>query len=348
MEGIDALIERVRERYAPDRRTAVFEIAYEVAGADLVLTGATTEAAAAGALVAGALELVGFGSVVDHIRALPDPALAGRTHALVRAAVAPLLAAPRASATQVSQRPLGARVEILERQGAWFRVRGADGYLGWTHHGYLTAPGEPASLPWRDDDAPELAFSLHATLVDDDGRLLARLPWGARVAVAGDGRYRLPDGRAGVVAEGVVVPPDERRERFPAAGPAVARSARAWLGTPYVWGGVTTLGADCSGFVQTIFAAHGVSLPRDSDMQARCGDEVAPGDDFAALAPGDLLFFAEPPGQISHVAISLGGGRIVHAAISNGGVAEDDLTGDYENARRLRSIFVVARRVLPG
>jgi len=82
-------------------------------------------------------------------------------------------------------------------------------------------------------------------------------------------------------------------------------------------------------------------------MQARMGAELSIGVDFAELRPGDLLFFAEQGKTISHVAIALIDGLIIHASIRNGGVAINSLTGDLPYEAWLRSIFVTARRVLP-
>src|SRR5690606_4200104 len=119
------------------------------------------------------------------------------------------------------------------------------------------------------------------------------------------------------------------------------------LGAPYLWGGVTLNGVDCSGFTQAVMWMHGIALPRDSDLQAatRTGIDVGPGLD--ALHPGDLLSFAEPAARVSHVAISLGGSAIIHSALGNGGVAVNHLDGTLEIERRLAEMFVSARRMLP-
>ena len=106
-------------------------------------------------------------------------------------------------------------------------------------------------------------------------------------------------------------------------------------------------GADCSGLVQAVFWMHGVALPRDSDMQSRMGERILPTADFSDLNPGDLLFFSETPARVSHVAVSLGGSHIVHAALSNGGVEVNDLGGEQDLEVRLRDVFTCAQRVLP-
>ncbi len=130
-------------------------------------------------------------------------------------------------------------------------------------------------------------------------------------------------------------------------------SARAWEGVPYVWGGRTECGVDCSGFVQSVYGLHGVRLPRDSRDQRECGAGREPGAgraprgrDRDALLPGDLVFFAPEGHGITHVAVSLGGARILHAAASNGWVAEEDLEGDRPLARRLAASIVACTRPL--
>ena len=119
-----------------------------------------------------------------------------------------------------------------------------------------------------------------------------------------------------------------RMPRSPAPTAAAARvlgTADRYVGVPYVWGGNTPNGFDCSGFTKYVFAKNGVGLPRTSREQAHVGDGVPL--DFGQMRPGDLLLFAEPGEAISHVAIYVGSGRIIHASSAMGEVGYLDLDG---------------------
>jgi cell wall-associated NlpC family hydrolase len=157
----------------------------------------------------------------------------------------------------------------------------------------------------------------------------------------------LPDGRRGRLANGELVPVDRLFDRFPPRGESVVRTAQRWLGSPYLWGGVAFGGVDCSGLAQAVFWMHGIALPRDSDLQARVGSQVDVGENFSGLMAGDLLFFSENADRITHVAISMGGGAMIHSSLTNGGVELNDLRGNREFEAKLRSIYSHAQRVLP-
>jgi gamma-D-glutamyl-L-lysine dipeptidyl-peptidase len=343
-ETVAALIADIRTELVPDFRSGVFDVAVENRLDRLVLTGQATHPQAVAELMAR-LHAMNI-QPLDEVLRLPDPGFGSTRCALVTSAVAPVYAQPRLPAPQISQLVLGMRVEQLSRSGDWLRIRGEDGYIGWVHDGYVRTGSDDWAYAWERASYGEPIVSLGAELWDEDGRPLSRLPWGARL-VRHTGACELPDGRRGTVASGEVVDVHRLADWFPLRGDSIARTARRWVGAPYLWGGVTLHGVDCSGFAQAVMWMHGIALPRDSDLQAMTivGDEVRT--DFTMLRAGDLLYFAEEGARVSHVAISLGGSHIVHSALGNGGIAINDLSGGLPIEQRLRQMLVRARRVLP-
>lgn len=101
----------------------------------------------------------------------------------------------------------------------------------------------------------------------------------------------------------------------------VLEVAREWLGTPYVWGGLTPHGIDCSGLVHLAFRRAGRTLPRDADDQARATAPVPAGQEV----PGDLYFFSEKGERVTHVGFVTGPSRILHACGIAGRVVEEPM-----------------------
>jgi hypothetical protein len=257
------------------------------------------------------------------------------TRIIARSAVVPLYAQPSLRSEQVSQLVLGETARVEERSGEWRRVRvDLDGYLAWAHAGYCLEVDDGAADRWREEAG---WWSLGATVRFDGSQL--PLPLRARVAMSSAG-VRLPDGSTGELVRGEVTPAES------VTSAARAQPAEHWAlahfqGAPYEWGGVTPWGVDCSGLVQTAFAARGTLLPRDAALQAECGAAV----DLAASEPGDLLFFrGESGGRITHVAFAAEGNTLIHSTVACGGVlAEPWLPGS--RAAALRDRLVAVRRL---
>lgn len=105
-------------------------------------------------------------------------------------------------------------------------------------------------------------------------------------------------------------------------GSDIASYALKFVGNPYVYGGTSlTNGADCSGFVMSVYKSFGYSLPRTSSSQASVGTRV----DMGSLQPGDLVFYTGGSGSINHVAIYIGGGKVVHASNPRSGIKTSSL-----------------------
>ena len=124
-----------------------------------------------------------------------------------------------------------------------------------------------------------------------------------------------------------------------AKGRELVGVARSLIGAPYVNGGTTPEGFDCSGFVRYVFGQVGVTVPRSMREQTATGDRV----DRTRLRPGDVIFFAIDGHTISHVGIATGADTFVHAPSSRGRVREESLNVDYWRTR-----FAEARRFIAG
>jgi cell wall-associated NlpC family hydrolase len=224
----------------------------------------------------------------------------------------------------------GERVTLYEERDGWAWVQLAcDGYVGYLLASALSARLQPPThrvkalgtflYPSADfKSCPGLDLSMNATLsIAETGPTFARLA---------DGRF-------------VPTPHIAERDRF---APDFVATAEAFLGAPYVWGGKTRLGVDCSGLLQVAMHAAGLACPRDSDMQlAEVGATVPVSSDLAGLARGDLVFWA------GHVGIMLDDTRLLHANGHHMVVAEEPLRVAADRIARAGSTISAVKRVAP-
>ncbi|HET6342382.1 MAG TPA: NlpC/P60 family protein [Gemmatimonadota bacterium] len=299
-------------------------------------------------------------------RVAPDPAAAPH-RATAHRSLAHVRAEPRHAAELVTQMILGEQALVLSARVPWLQVRLADGYTGWVHQGSVVRSAV--------DDLEAFARALDGPPGEDPGAWIvvargqvlregpepgspqaADLVQGARVRVEDPGHdplaATLPDGTTGWLDRQAALPATRLAERFPPNGEALVEHAADFLGLPYLWGGTSEKGFDCSGLVQRIYGLHGIRLPRDAGPQSRSGEPVDPGPGWRNVRAGDLAFFVEPPGTgVTHVGILAPGGRLIHASTTRNGVAWDVLPPAGTSTplgERLAGWLSGIRRVLPG
>ena len=215
---------------------------------------------------------------------------------VVTDAIAPLRTAPRADAMLQTQALMGERVTIYDRPGegwAWGQLD-SDGYVGWLPEAAL---GKPGAAPTHKVAATRtFAFPGPSIKLPPHDAL----PFGATVTVA------RTEGSFAVTTAGVFLP-SQHLVPINHRSSDMVTIAEMFLGTPYLWGGKTSLGIDCSGLVQVALTACGIGAPRDSDMQEVGLGASVPVTQLHQLKRGDLIFWR------GHVAIVRDAATIIHA-----------------------------------
>ena len=253
--------------------------------------------------------------------------VAGQARQVIDASV-PLRDTPDPHASWTTEALFGERVTAYEECEGWAWVQLAgDGYVGYLPDSALSAHLHPAThrvsaigthlYPAADfKSAPSVPLSLNAALsVAETGPAFARLAVGRFVPVAH-------------IAE---------RDRF---APDFVTVAEAFIGVPYVWGGKTRLGVDCSGLLQLAMHAAGLACPRDSDMQqAEVGSVVSVAGDLGGLMRGDLVFWA------GHIGIMLDAVRLLHANAHHMAVAVEPIQVAADRIARSGSTVTAVKRI---
>jgi cell wall-associated NlpC family hydrolase len=230
----------------------------------------------------------------------------------------------------------GIEVEVLDEQGKWVFTRQKDGYLGWAYKGYL-ADGN-ASETTHLVLAP--SYELRAQ-PNAESEIVTRVVSGTGVCVEEtDGKWaKVLANKTGWMPLSLLRAINDIPKSIYEKRKTILEDSRRMIGVPYLWGGASGDGIDCSGFVRLLHRWVGVDIPRDADMQHATAKPVEP-----PFEVGDLLFFREDGSNrnITHVGISLGGWTMIHASRRNNGVYIDDV----QQREALKEIFVSAASFL--
>lgn len=218
---------------------------------------------------------------------------------VAREAVVPMRANAAESAEMVSQILFGEAVEKVEEDGNWYKIKMCtDGYEGWVNPRML--------LPIDREEYESFEnwqYILEGSLMLNDGTHI-RMPLGAKIpASSGQTAFEMAACRWSMPKSLRAIDIQDFEKRVDIA--------RYFFNIPYLWGGRSGFGIDCSGFSQMVYAICGVQIPRDSSLQAKEGKTIPYGEHQA----GDLVFFAKPQqSKITHVGILIHLDRILHAS----------------------------------
>jgi hypothetical protein len=221
-------------------------------------------------------------------------------YAVIAVPAAPIRRKPNHRKEMVSQLLFGESVKVLKTEGhLWVKIRSLhDGYEGWMTNTMLQPIDEKLA---KSTNAFATTDMLNTISIGDTQM---NIPVGSSLPFFENGKGRL--GSIDYSFPGHYFKRDEQRP----SAELVKQLTASWLNAPYLWGGRTPLGVDCSGFVQVVFKLMGIDLPRDAWQQAQEGKSVKK---FADSQTGDLVFFDNKE-DIVHVGILLGDGLVIHSS----------------------------------
>jgi hypothetical protein len=310
---LEEAAEEIRKTTVPDRRLGVFQFNKDEDGN---ITSFETDHPTAARSVDSLLKAYSY--VEIPVITLPDPSLGDSLYAIVRVGVANLRGQPRHGAELVDQVVMGSPLRILKRQGNWIYIQTSYRYLGWMTPESVIITDATGFKAWENKPKVQVqnTSSNMYEKMDFSSLRLSDLSMNAIVAFRADrgswSEIELADGRVGYIPSSDIGIPTIIDQKVP-DGWQITRTALRFHGIPYLWGGNSSRGFDCSGYTQTVYAANGYQLPRDANMQVELGVDVPFDSTFGNVLPGDLLFFGEND-RITHVGISLGGPQFIHAS----------------------------------
>jgi cell wall-associated NlpC family hydrolase len=348
---------QIQRKFAPDKRDIYFNIQIKGDSVKLESTNAS---------VLQEFENVRpkEGSIKFLSTLLPSASLKDLIFGIANISVANNRSNPQHGAELMTQMLLGTPVQVFKKQGGFYLVKTPDNYLAWTDGGALTLMNEQNFKAWQvSEKIIFIADYGHAfSKADANSTRVSDLVNGNVLKVVGQekGFYKVafPDQRIGYIEKSLATSYNNWIKKPNPDAKEVLSKAFTLMGVPYLWGGTSIKGVDCSGFTKTAYFLNGIIIPRDASQQALVGDaiDVLENDTISVnkclknLQAGDLLFFSSAKrrgingGRVSHTAIYMGNGEFIQSA---GMVKINSMlntASNYDGAQI--STLVGARRIL--
>ncbi|WP_066405694.1 C40 family peptidase [Flavisolibacter tropicus] len=348
---VDAVIQEVKQQYAPDSRT----VSFSVTATGNKIVGYTNQPAAKAALWQRLDRL--NKQFIDSVEVLPAASLQNKHFAAVTISVANLRTQPRHPAELATQALFGTPLKVWKKEKGWYLVQTPDQYIAWVDGSAIALLDSAQYQQWKQQ--PKLVYTepygFAYTTPAAGSATVSDLVFGSLLDVTGerDGFYevRFPDQRVAFVPKANALPYTQWTASRQPTSASLVETAKRLMGLPYLWGGTSVKGVDCSGFTKTVYLMNGLVLARDASQQVHMGEEVDTKSGWQNLQPGDLLFFGArakdgQPERVVHVGMWIGGNaEFIHSAGMVHISSFNPQATNYDEGEHKR--FLRARRIAP-
>ncbi len=317
LRRIEELVETTRLEFAPDKRVALFDISVEKVDQALVLKGESNLPEALASL-RESISQVGM-EVMDSIDLLVS------SKAIVKISVANLRSNPRHSAELSTQALLGMILNVYKKESNWYLVQTPDQYLAWTDSGALELIDDNRLAEYESASKIIVTepYGFVREAADERSPTLSDITIGNVLELISEKKdffeVKFPDDRTGFVLKSLAMVYTDWLDILDPNTERLVSRAHEFMGVPYLWGGTSFKGVDCSGFTKMVYLMNGRIIPRDASQQVHTGLKVDDTRKFESLIAGDLLFFGRPATdstreRVVHVAMWIGDGRYIHSS----------------------------------
>ena len=331
----------------------IFRINLETNGDTIILNGEVDKPEAKSAAIE-TIQRTGA-KTIDHVTVLPEQRFGEKTWGIATLSVASGREEPDHKAELGTQILMGRVVRVWKGTRHWYYVQSQDGYLSWIESGSFVLCTRKQADAWT--DAPLLIVTAFEDRMLEEPRTdsesVSDVVMGDLVKRTGERKdwfaVELPDGRAGFLPRKAAQDYKTWSETRRPTADNIEKTGRLFLGRPYLWGGNSPKGLDCSGFCKLTFLMNGLELNRNASEQVRQGRDVTLDANFSKLKKGDLLFFGWARGSdtlewITHVAIYLGNKSFIQSAERVKISSLDPAAANYDEHHARHLLY--ARRIL--
>ncbi len=342
-------IDGIAQRMVPDKRVGICNFTLVKGKTNVMVLRGESMFPDATAEVLQLLKSKGI-TVIDSVVILPDTIHIEKNWGVVSLSVANLRTKPAHSAELASQAIMGTPVRILKEADGWLLIQTPDQYISWTNATSVQPMSRLEISNWRNADRI-IYMDTYGTISGDSklSTVVSDLVAGAIVVRKSENKtiaeITLPDGRSGYVSTLNWLNLKQWKDTVQLIPDKLIVTGKQFLGFPYLWGGTSSKGIDCSGFVKTVCFLNGVVLERDASQQVKHGKDIDISSGWDQLQKGDLLYFgSKDPFRATHTGIYIGDSELIH---SSGSVRINSFDPKRENySKHLSSILIGAKRII--